>query len=785
MFFGVACQANSYTARPLNPSRVAAADAGVRREMGRKTGRARAIGVAAAPHHGWMTPRHAHFAAQASRLAFSAVHSAPADAGSFDAALLNALPAAERVLALGDGGPALGRAYREHHPQAAWCSLAWSDHDGSVEALAAAAVDCDLVVVTDRFASAHDVPNVLRVLAARCAPGASLVFGVRSETRLGDLVRLAEGDLSVDAAMPSACRALASMPSAYKLLMDAGWMPHCAAPFASPADAPGHDEAALTRATQALADALQLPRGTLARTLAMAGGVVQASRTFGPAPLRDATARAPFAVVVPVTRGRQLDLNVLRSPGLAEIGAPVVAIRDAESPADALARGLAQTDTPWLLLCHQDVYFPEGFGARLAAVLESIAPEAHDKPLIGFAGLSVDAARQGYAPAGFVIDRLHRIDQGESPNAVSIDELAIVVSRRTLHRIDPAMGWHLWATDLCLAAICEHRVFARIVRLPLFHNSVNDHSLPAEFHASARTLAAKFPAFGPIPTLCGMIDAAFIAKHRTETTATHPGIATAEAASSAASIAAPAARAAVAAPASANHCCLCGSAVDQWLPHPHLGRRSEFMKLLDAVGSDLSVYQCPACHSNDRERHLWLYLKALQLPRRFGSMRILHVAPEPTLEAIALQLAPRSYVRGDLHPQREGHVALDVEALAFDDASFDLVLCNHVLEHVASPERALAELHRCLAPGGLLIAQTPYAPSLMHTLELNRPVSAAFARLFYGQEDHVRLFGADIADRIRAAGFSGELVPHAEALGDLDPHAHGVNGREPFFCFAR
>jgi|GEM_PF-1977043 len=760
MFFGVACQAKSYTTRPLNPSRVAAAAAGVRREMGRKTGRTRAIGVAAAPHHGWMTPRHAHFAAQASRLAFSAVHSAPADAGSFDAALFNALPAAERVLALGDGGPALERAYREHHPQAAWCSLAWSDHDGSVGALAAAAVDCDLVVVTDRFASAHDVPNVLRVLAARCAPGASLVFGVRSETRLGDLVRLAEGDLSVDAALPSACRALASMPSAYKLLMDAGWMPHCAAPFTSPADASGHDEAALTRATQALADVLQLPRGTLARTLAMAGGVVQASRTFGPAPLRDATARAPFAVVVPVTRGRQLDLNVLRSPGLAEIGAPIVAIRDAESPADALARGLAQTDTPWLLLCHQDVYFPEGFGARLAAVLESIAPEAHDKTLIGFAGMSVDAPRQGYAPAGFVIDRLHRIDQGESPNAVSIDELAIVVSRRTLHRIDPAMGWHLWATDLCLAAICEHRVFARILRLPLFHNSVNDYSLPAEFHASARTLAAKFPAFGPIPTLCGTIDAAFLAANAPVTAPTV--------------LAAPTRR-----------CVICEQPVESWLAHPHIERRSDFMKLLDAVGSDLSVYQCPSCGCTDRDRHLWLYMGATGLTPALGEMRVLHIAPERHLEVLIERAGPKHYVRGDKHPHQRGHLALDVEALGFADGSFELIICNHVLEHVDRPAVALAELYRCLRPGGLLIAQTPYAPKLINTLELSEPVTHDFATRYYDQADHVRLFGADISTYFHAAGFPGEPLTHDALLPDVDPRTFGCNRREPFFAFEK
>jgi hypothetical protein len=134
--------------------------------------------------------------------------------------------------------------------------------------------------------------------------------------------------------------------------------------------------------------------------------------------------------------------------------------------------------------------------------------------LIGFAGMGVNRQTHAYEQAGFVIDRLHRFDQPASDAAVSIDELAVVVSRDSLHRIDPGMGWHLWATDLCLAAICQHQVFARIVRLPLFHNSLNDYQLPGSFYDSAAKLMAKYPDFGPIATLCGTLDENFLARAR-------------------------------------------------------------------------------------------------------------------------------------------------------------------------------------------------------------------------------------------------------------------------------
>ena len=211
--------------------------------------------------------------------------------------------------------------------------------------------------------------------------------------------------------------------------------------------------------------------------------------------------------MVPTTRESQLRLNVECSPGLQEVDARIVSYRRARTPAEALEQSLAHGRTDWVLFCHQDVYFPRGFGARLNAVLDAIPANEHERTLIGFAGMGANLDANRCEPAGFVIDRQHRFDHPASAAAVSIDELAIVVSRRSLHRIDPAIGWHLWATDLCLTSIVQHRVFPRIVRLPLFHNSSNDYVLPDAFHAAAAYLAAKHAGFGTIHTLCGDIAA--------------------------------------------------------------------------------------------------------------------------------------------------------------------------------------------------------------------------------------------------------------------------------------
>ncbi len=232
-------------------------------------------------------------------------------------------------------------------------------------------------------------------------------------------------------------------------------------------------------------------------------------------------------------------------------------------------------------------------------------------------------------------------------------------------------------------------------------------------------------------------------------------------------------------------CCICDKPVDAWLPYAKRAERSPFMIMMETVGSDLSIYGCPHCGCNDRDRHLWMYMSAAGLPEQLAGQRILHLAPEQSLEPRLRSCNPAQYVRGDLFPARAGITRVDAEAMPFEDASFDLIIANHLLEHVAHPERALAEFERCLAPGGMLIAQTPYAPKMKHTFEVDAPPTEDFARLYYGQVDHVRLFGRDIGALFNAAGLTGALLPHDQLLGEFDPLEFGCNRHEPFFAFSK
>jgi ubiquinone/menaquinone biosynthesis C-methylase UbiE len=120
---------------------------------------------------------------------------------------------------------------------------------------------------------------------------------------------------------------------------------------------------------------------------------------------------------------------------------------------------------------------------------------------------------------------------------------------------------------------------------------------------------------------------------------------------------------------------------------------------------------------------------------------------------------------------------MDLQALEICDNSISLVICNHVLEHVSDPGRALREIARVLRPGGIAILQTPWSPILRATIEAEVD-SDASRELLFGQVDHVRLFGRDFFDCIAESGMQPVRISHQQVLSDLDASLYGVNCQE-------
>lgn len=161
--------------------------------------------------------------------------------------------------------------------------------------------------------------------------------------------------------------------------------------------------------------------------------------------------------------------------------------------------------------------------------------------------------------------------------------------------------------------------------------------------------------------------------------------------------------------------------------------------------------RCPKCGAAERYRLLALWLDGHGAFLRSASL--LHFAPEAGLTSLLKQRVGR-YESADIMPGRADRV-LNIEAIAMPDASYDCVLCSHVLEHV-DDAKALAEMYRVLKPGGIVLIMLPVIEGWAKTYENPRVYTPEERKRHYGQADHIRYYGADVRDRIRAAGFALE-----------------------------
>lgn len=170
----------------------------------------------------------------------------------------------------------------------------------------------------------------------------------------------------------------------------------------------------------------------------------------------------------------------------------------------------------------------------------------------------------------------------------------------------------------------------------------------------------------------------------------------------------------------------------------------------------------PRSLSLERHRLIWLYLtRELALGQK--PLNVLHIAPEWCLLQRLKRLPNIHYTTADLEsPWASVHC--DIQHLPFPDNTFDLILCNHVLEHIPDDRQAMRELLRVLRPGGAAMLLVPQNLSLAHTLEDPAINTPALREKFYYQRDHLRLYGLDYTARLAQEGFRVEALNYFARL---------------------
>lgn len=214
-----------------------------------------------------------------------------------------------------------------------------------------------------------------------------------------------------------------------------------------------------------------------------------------------------------------------------------------------------------------------------------------------------------------------------------------------------------------------------------------------------------------------------------------------------------------------------GKSFKQFLPYGYGNQRNNVLS--------------PSTLSLERHRLLWLYLqnetnffpkKTNSNPSKNGvnnfdskdtesssALKVLHFAPEQEFYKRFKKQPNLDYTTTDLlSPLAD--VKADICNLPFDDNTYDIIFCNHVLEHIPDDTKAMQELYRIMKPGGWGIFQIPQDLNREKTFEDNTIIDKKERAKIFGQYDHVRVYGRDYFDKLRSIGFKVDEVDYTKTL---------------------
>ena len=197
---------------------------------------------------------------------------------------------------------------------------------------------------------------------------------------------------------------------------------------------------------------------------------------------------------------------------------------------------------------------------------------------------------------------------------------------------------------------------------------------------------------------------------------------------------------------------------------------------------------CPDCGSLERHRLLWSYFgDKLNVFKQINRISVLHFAPEHFFYNSFDSSKNIDYVHCDLVPDKYKFkgvsevIKVDIINIPFPENTFDLILCNHVLEHIPNDEYAMKELYRVLKKNGVAILQVPIDIELNNTYEDWQITKPEERELAFGQKDHVRIYGLDYVNRLEKSGFKVEINEYVKQFSSEDSYKYGFSNSESIY----
>lgn len=227
-------------------------------------------------------------------------------------------------------------------------------------------------------------------------------------------------------------------------------------------------------------------------------------------------------------------------------------------------------------------------------------------------------------------------------------------------------------------------------------------------------------------------------------------------------------------------CNICGKEFSKFRPVYGLHADGSKFIIEGHVGS------CWLCNSYPRMRQMWYWLYNDFKINEKKDIRILHVAPEESVSKILKSYSGVEYICIDKHCAGYRYPSYvkdgDILCTNFPDNFFDIVICNHVLEHIKDDKTAIREIYRILKKEGLAILMVPIDYDLNKTDEEDEKefLSPSEREQRFGQYDHVRQYGIDYFKRLQETGFEVKRIIY----DDQKVESYGFQpGEELIVCY--
>jgi len=194
--------------------------------------------------------------------------------------------------------------------------------------------------------------------------------------------------------------------------------------------------------------------------------------------------------------------------------------------------------------------------------------------------------------------------------------------------------------------------------------------------------------------------------------------------------------------------------------------------------------QCLYCGSLERHRLTWLYFERMTNLFDRRPKHMLHVGPEPYLGKQLRKHLGSGYVSADINPGR-AMVQMDIAEIQYPNETFDVIYCSHVLEHVPDDRRAISEFYRILKSDGWVVPLVPITAD--KTFEDASVIDPSDRLKLFGQQDHVRKYGADYVERLREVGFNVKVTSAFDFLQRDEAIRMGITraAGEIYYCTKR